>query len=458
MLLSIESSEFPLLFERRDSTFSVNSDYSDENGHDEQNSTLNAWQGAALLTADCLGTGLLALPNNIYTLGVPLGLGFLICNLPINYYAGWIFHRSALAIEEQHVRENLAYSSASNTTVSKSSDTDVDDEGHEQSQRNYQSVSNRPTDDNNNNNNDKSAAKIDTTAILVEQPHQQQQQRSPPPAMLHHDTATYDFIGMTAALFPDNKTATRRVMGIYYTNIFLVMGNYILVMSHAVAAAVGEERVSLPVAGLIAATAMFVVLSQFRTMAKLGRYASLVSLSALLTVVLQCLWEVRQQQRLFPMILPPPPFETVIATESTIMHRLRKLSALGSIGFSIGSQKLFLNIRHELTDRRDAPKSLAISLSVFGTAYVLLVAAAGPNPPGFLFDAIPVHTWNRHVAGILLWMHVVVSYGASVIVLLLHFVGARCLCCWRQLLQYLKSISLAFFRAPLSCSYYRDSH
>ena len=208
-------------------------------------------------------------------------------------------------------------------------------------------------------------------------------------------------------------------MAIYYANLFLVMGNYILVMSHAVAAAVGEERISLPMAGLLAATAMFVVLSQFRTMAKLGRYASLVSLSALLVVVLMCLWEVRERQRLFSTIIDggplPPKFESVIATESILMHQLRKLSALGSIGFSIGSQKLFLNVRHELTDRREAPKSLAISLSVFGTAYVLLVAAAGPNPPGFLFDAIPVHTWNRHIAGILLWMHVVVSYGASIL-------------------------------------------
>ena len=48
-------------------------------------------------------------------------------------------------------------------------------------------------------------------------------------------------------------------------------------MSHAVAAAVGEVRVNLPVAGLMAATAIVVVLSQFHTMAKLGRYASLVS-------------------------------------------------------------------------------------------------------------------------------------------------------------------------------------
>jgi hypothetical protein len=51
----------------------------------------------------------------------------------------------------------------------------------------------------------------------------------------------------------------------------------------------------------------------------------------------------------------------------------RKLSALGSIGFAMGSQKLFLNIRHELADRSMAPHSLAGSLSAFGAIYILVV-------------------------------------------------------------------------------------
>ena len=50
---------------RHDSLFSVTSQYEDPSDND-----LNAWQGAALLTADCMGTGLLALPEDIKVLGV----------------------------------------------------------------------------------------------------------------------------------------------------------------------------------------------------------------------------------------------------------------------------------------------------------------------------------------------------------------------------------------------------
>ena len=49
----------------------------------------------------------------------------------------------------------------------------------------------------------------------------------------------------------------------------------------------------------------------------------------------------------------------------------------------------------------------------FGSVYVLIIVLAGPNPPSFLFDAIPPGTWNRRIAGILLWGHVMVSYAIN---------------------------------------------
>jgi amino acid permease len=74
--------------------------------------------------------------------------------------------------------------------------------------------------------------------------------------------------------------------------------------------------------------------------------------------------------------------------------------------------QLFLNIRHELGDRKAAPRSLAMSLTAFGTFYVIIVLAAGSHPPAFLFDAIPAGL-NRRIAGLLLWAHVVVSYAIN---------------------------------------------
>lgn len=158
------------------------------------------------------------------------------------------------------------------------------------------------------------------------------------------------------------------------------------------------DNICIPTAGLLASLGMFVV-SQMRTMASLGKMASIISLVALLIVIVLCLQALQSNN----------PTELAIDLSPGIW---RKLSAAGSIGFCVGSQKLFLNIRHELADRNKAPQSLAIGLSLFGFTYVTVVLLAGDQAPEFLFDAIPAGPVRR-LAGLLLWMHVVVSYAIN---------------------------------------------
>jgi hypothetical protein len=89
-------------FQHHDSTFSVTDDYEYPSSND-----LNIWNGAALLCADCLGTGLLALPYDItVVLGSAWGLFFLILQLPINLYAGSILSHAALFVETKEVTVN----------------------------------------------------------------------------------------------------------------------------------------------------------------------------------------------------------------------------------------------------------------------------------------------------------------------------------------------------------------
>ena len=353
-----KNNAFPPLI-HRDSEFSVSSEYDDDA---TDHNTLSFWQGATLLTADCMGTGLLALSDDVRNLGSVIGFGFLILNLPINFYAGYIFHQTATAVEDHQKLENRVY---------------------------RQSLENINEEDN------YEALELDSHRAVgrISNAHS-----------VHHDTATFDFIGMSSALF-HRKGVTRWVMAIFYVNIFLVLGDYILVMSHAVSATFGEDNICVPTAGLVASTAMFLV-SQMRTMATLGRAASIISLLALAVVVVQCLWEVHQQEEQGVLYQDAPAVEAPVPV-------LRQLSSLGGIGFAMGSQKLFLNIRHELKDRSEAPKTLGASLLTFGVVYVATCWLAGPHAPSFLFDAIPQHTLNRRVAGILLWMHVVVSYGTN---------------------------------------------
>ena len=108
LLLDNNDESRPVLI-HRDSEFTVNSEYSDGVDAEEEHNNLNCWQGALLLTADCLGTGLLALPSDVRVLGTVWGLSFLVANLPINWYAGSLLHQTAQAVEERQQLENRVY-------------------------------------------------------------------------------------------------------------------------------------------------------------------------------------------------------------------------------------------------------------------------------------------------------------------------------------------------------------
>jgi hypothetical protein len=170
-----EQQEGPVLF-RHDSEFSVGSNYEYSSPNN-----LKVWQGAALLTADCLGTGILALPGDINVLGFGFGIGFLIANLPINLFAGTILSHAATHVEErQGVANRIYHESLSDTLLGEGGDSS-----------NFEAIN----------------ANTTTSKESMFTFNTQQTQHT----QLHHDTATFDFIGMTQALFHD-KAATRLVM------------------------------------------------------------------------------------------------------------------------------------------------------------------------------------------------------------------------------------------------------
>jgi hypothetical protein len=247
----------------------------DHEGKNEDNGNLlNIWQGAALLTADCLGTGLLALPHDVQVLGPGFGIFFLVANLPINLFAGTILSQAARYVEKKKRNTELGVDEIE-----------------------YNSI-----------------LRIQNTSKVSEVENDEE------------DTATYDFIGMTSAIFLDDKM-TSFVMILFYTNIFLVLGNYILVMSKAVSA-MWLDEICIPTAGVIASVLMLLV-SQLRTMSTLGRSASLVSLGALFIVVMQCLYFAEKIN--FDESENQQEKKTAEVEEVSVF---RKLSAMGSIGFA----------------------------------------------------------------------------------------------------------------------------
>ncbi len=329
------------------------------------------WQGVALLTADCLGVGVLALPNDVRLLGYTMGLTFLILNLPINYYAGDLLSVMALQLE------GGATSADFDLTLHEEADSDDEKELElpETFSRSSDSIDpersltmfHRHS---------KSLPSYGASSIPA-----LSQVRSPPASFQDETLSdhtnvdedhqvrviqkTNDLIEISKAIF-DSPRVTHLVVMIYYLNLFLVLGDYILVMGRAVSA-MFLDQICLPMAGVIASLFMFAI-CQLRTMAHLGRNVSVASLLAMLVVLLQCLFHHRTNAVLL---------DTANQEESTDIWA--KFSALASIGFAVGSQKLFLNIRNELQTKEDASKVLAGSLTTYGSAYVLVILLAGSS-------------------------------------------------------------------------------
>ena len=416
-------------------------EHASHNNNDGQQK-LVLWQGIALLTADCMGVGILGLPNDMKLLGWAVGISFLVINCPINYYAGNLLSKLATDIEKRgeditmtdddanateielastksatatSIRRKFSNKRNSYTGLPQNQQDDTD--AHEtethggDSDEEYDVVISSECDENNTEL-DHHVNGLSEGAFQDELIEDQGNNSDALHCLNNHDRQTSDLINITAAIFTPNDSLVSRtyiilVKIIYYINLFLVLGDYILVMSRSVAAFFGEENICIPTAGIIASILMF-GLCQFRTMANLGRSVSLASLFALLIVLVQCLFHHHQNST-----------DSVSNTPSTRLLEAAdddgiwgKFSSLAGIGFAVGSQKLFLNIRHELKHRDEASKVLAGSLFTYGMAYVVVVLLAGPDPPSFLFDSIP-EGWGRKIAGLLLWFHVAVSYAIN---------------------------------------------
>jgi hypothetical protein len=418
------------------------------------------WQGIALLTADCMGVGILGLPNDIKSLGYVFGFIFLLGNFPINYYAGNLLSKLALDLEEHkehHHSDNdndgddeiemsktsskiiteivppptnnyMSSPSSPSTSptltnrrrlrnpqaakyigVSQSHDDDddqIDNDEHEENNNTDETMNGSNREQHNEDNGDgicehtvnnncrrentNEDDRDDDHDSVPDETFQDEEvidkkeekgydnSNNNNHAVNNNNTEnddeaiTKDLINITKATFdPDATSATYIVKSIYYTNLFLVLGDYVLVMARSVSA-LFADRICIPTAGLIASILMF-GLCQFRTMANLGRSVSLASLLALLIVLIQCLFHHRRGGNKNTVDEQVP--EDGEVDDGT----WGKMESLAGILFAVGSQKLFLNIRYELKDRKDANKVLAGSLSVYGFAYVMVILLAGPG-------------------------------------------------------------------------------
>ena len=195
--------------------------------------------------------------------------------------------------------------------------------------------------------------------------------------------------------------------GFLYVYIFLILGEYQIVLAKSVQECFYETKICRPVAGLIAC-GILLFSNQVRTM----RNISLLSIISALTIVIvigMCLNDISDY------------------VDGSTQHDLvREISfwdffgAVSTFVFAWAGQKIYLEIMNEMKEPEDFPKSLCGAYPIIMIGYLVVCSVGygytGRQAPGYLLDALD-YTPRKSVANILMFVHMQISYTLNLQVL-----------------------------------------
>ncbi len=302
-----------------------------------------AGRAATILVAECVGTGVLALPYVASALGTGPFLLFVAVQVALNLYAGELL---ATAAEMSERRTNYE---ACRSTTSALWDF-VDD-----------------------------ADNIDWDTGEPKSP----------------TTRPRDMLELAQGL-DAGRPLRALVASAWYGNLVLILEQYLVVMARSL-------RVAFPLPGcavveslLIAALTAWLI-AQLPTLDALGKGAAQLSFASVVAILAICAKHTPTG---------PPPVVAQDASAAAVA------ASLTTVTFAMITSKLFLNVRREMRDPREARKTLRYGIAAFTCVYVVVVFLSGPAPPRFLLDAVHHGTDGRIAAG-LLFAHVAVSYAIN---------------------------------------------
>ena len=303
-----------------------------------------AGRAATILVAECVGTGVLALPYVASVLGTGPFLLFVAVQVALNLYAGELLATAAETAERKTNYE------ACRSTTSALWDF-VDD--------------------------------TDNLDWDTGEP------KSP-------TTRPRDMLELAQAL-DAGRPLRALVASAWYGNLVLILAQYLVVMARSL-------RVAFPLPGcavveslLIAALTAWLI-AQLPTLDALGKGAAQLSFASVVAILAIC---ARHTQN------GPPPVVAQDASAAAVA------ASLTTVTFAMITSKLFLNVRREMRDPREARRTLRYGVAAFTLVYIVVVFMSGPEPPRFLLDSVGRHSTDARVAAALLYCHVAVSYAIN---------------------------------------------
>ena len=302
-----------------------------------------AGRAAIILVAECVGTGVLALPYVASVLGTGPFLLFVAVQVALNLYAGELLATAAETAERKTNYE------ACRSTTSALWDF-VDD-----------------TDN------------IDWDTGEPKSP----------------TTRPRDMLELAQGL-DAGRPLRALVASAWYGNLVLILAQYLVVMARSLRVAFPLPGCAVVVSLLIAALTAWLI-AQLPTLDALGKGAAQLSFAAVVAILAICARHTENG---------PPPVVAQDASAAAVA------ASLTMVTFAMITSKLFLNVRREMRDPREARKTLRYGIAAFTCVYVVVVFLSGPEPPRFLLDAVHHGTDGRIAAG-LLFAHVAVSYAIN---------------------------------------------
>lgn len=305
----------------------------------------SAGRAAIILVAECVGTGVLALPYVASVLGTGPFLLFVAVQVALNLYAGEL-----LATAAETAERKTNYEACQSTTSALWDFVDDTDMFPNEAPKSPKSPTKRPRD-----------------MLELAQ-------------------------GLDAG-----RPLRALIASAWYGNLVLILASYLVVMARSL-------RVAFPMPGcavlqslLIAALTAYAI-AQLQTLDAIGKGAAQLSFAAVIAILAICAKHTENG--------PPP---VIVKDESAAAVA----AALTIITFSMITSKLFLNVRREMKDPREARKTLQYGVAAFTLVYVVVVFMSGSGPPRFLLDSVGHHSADARVAAALLYCHVAVSYAIN---------------------------------------------
>lgn len=180
---------------------------------------------------------------------------------------------------------------------------------------------------------------------------------------------------------------------IYYLNLLLVMGSYLLTISSSLSSLIYPHIILHPILTGFIAIILIGLSLKYRTMSKLGRLPTYVSIITITLVVLFCILGAQS------------------STSSPPINPLQIPSSLAGISFAVSSQKLLLNVRASMSieAKSEINYSLSLALALYGFFYILTILSAPDDEP-LLLNVLENGTVLKRFTSLLLSIHLSISF------------------------------------------------